>query len=128
MMQAEYLNKYIIFISWSKEVPCQVTYTTDPGFSGKRLRWYLLKIWSFDFIFVTLIVLTPITTFITTSKSPNMLCGSCYGASSGCCNTCSDVRNAYRANKWNFNSSLVYQCTTINIGNKSTHPFLFCFS
>lgn len=29
-----------------------------------------------------------------------MDCGSCYGAADGCCNTCEEVKEAYRQKKW----------------------------
>lgn len=32
-------------------------------------------------------------------KAQNDYCGSCYGQKSGCCNTCKDVRKAFKANK-----------------------------
>ena len=37
-------------------------------------------------------------------------CGSCYGAMSGCCNTCEDVRAAYEAKSWALNEANVAQC------------------
>eukprot|EP00002_Diphylleia_rotans_P005152 TRINITY_DN1426_c0_g1_i1.p1 TRINITY_DN1426_c0_g1~~TRINITY_DN1426_c0_g1_i1.p1 ORF type:complete len:373 (+),score=80.16 TRINITY_DN1426_c0_g1_i1:46-1164(+) len=45
-------------------------------------------------------------------------CGSCYGAepdAESCCNTCADVRNAYRKKGWAFvNSQLMEQCVAEN--------------
>lgn len=36
----------------------------------------------------------------------------CYGANSGVCNTCNDVVNAYKANKWRYNTRDFAQCKT----------------
>lgn len=40
------------------------------------------------------------------------VCGDCYGAGQPgqCCNTCEDVRAAYRTKGWNFNMATVTQC------------------
>ena len=38
-------------------------------------------------------------------------CGYCYGASNGCCKTCIDVKVAYQLKNWDFNPSLIEQCT-----------------
>ena len=38
-------------------------------------------------------------------------CGGCYGAMSGCCNTCEDVRAAYKAKNWAFNAGLISKCS-----------------
>ena len=40
-------------------------------------------------------------------------CGSCYGAESGCCNTCEDVRAAYKEKNWSFNEASITQCKGI---------------
>jgi len=49
-----------------------------------------------------------------TSDHPTGYCGSCYGAESKkgqCCNTCEDVREAYRSRGWSFsNSQQIEQC------------------
>ena len=37
-------------------------------------------------------------------------CLSCYGAKDGCCNTCSDVRDAYRQKNWAFRPEEFEQC------------------
>ena len=39
-----------------------------------------------------------------------MACGSCYGARDGCCNTCGDVRDAYRQKNWAFHPASFDQC------------------
>ncbi|XP_018330661.1 endoplasmic reticulum-Golgi intermediate compartment protein 3 [Agrilus planipennis] len=50
----------------------------------------------------------------TTIKATNesVKCGSCYGAKEGCCNTCSEVREAYREKRWAFpeNPESIEQC------------------
>ena len=38
-------------------------------------------------------------------------CGYCYGASNGCCKTCIDVKVANQLKNWDFNPSLIEQCT-----------------
>ncbi|XP_030746045.1 endoplasmic reticulum-Golgi intermediate compartment protein 3 isoform X1 [Sitophilus oryzae] len=35
-----------------------------------------------------------------TQKNQTDYCGSCYGAREGCCNTCEEVRDAYRIKRW----------------------------
>ncbi len=42
-------------------------------------------------------------------KAANM-CNTCYGANPGCCWTCDDVLNAYRARFWWYNSVDFHQC------------------
>merc|ERR1711981_185104 len=37
-------------------------------------------------------------------------CGSCFGAKEGCCNTCNDVREAYRIKTWKFDPRGIEQC------------------
>jgi len=51
------------------------------------------------------------TTTSTTTEKP--ACGSCYGAETEerkCCNTCNEVRDAYRAKTWKFDPRGVEQC------------------
>ncbi len=56
------------------------------------------------------------STTTTTSKSSNVSeCLSCYGAEQPeskilCCNTCNDVRNAYRTKGWQFVPQVIEQC------------------
>ena len=45
-----------------------------------------------------------------TTKPKN--CGNCNGASSGCCNTCYDVKVAYQLKNWAFIPSLIEQCAS----------------
>lgn len=48
-----------------------------------------------------------------TEKPKEVLCGDCYGAKQNethCCNTCQDVIEAYRAKKWDPNTSAFDQC------------------
>uniref|UniRef100_A0A0K0FDJ3 Endoplasmic reticulum-Golgi intermediate compartment protein 3 n=1 Tax=Strongyloides venezuelensis TaxID=75913 RepID=A0A0K0FDJ3_STRVS len=46
----------------------------------------------------------------TTPLPPNY-CGSCYGASTGCCNTCDEVREAYQLRGWSIqNLDNIEQC------------------
>ena len=52
----------------------------------------------------------------------NTACGSCYGASDGCCNTCSDVIAAYNAAKLIFDKSEFVQCGKQKY---SVEPLLF---
>ena len=51
-------------------------------------------------------------TLETTSKA----CKSCYGARDGCCDTCADVREAYRKKNWAFQPENFEQC----IGEKNS--------
>jgi len=46
----------------------------------------------------------------TTDIVPLKACKSCYGAADGCCNTCADVREAYRKKNWAFNPDNFEQC------------------
>ena len=39
---------------------------------------------------------------VTESSAAVISCGSCYGAKEGCCDTCADVRDAYRLKVYNF--------------------------
>ena len=48
-----------------------------------------------------------------TNKEGNETCGSCYGAETEdhkCCNTCNDVRDAYRIKTWKFDPRGIEQC------------------
>ena len=47
------------------------------------------------------------------TSSSNATCGSCYGAETEekkCCNTCNDVRDAYRLKTWKFDPRGIEQC------------------
>ena len=47
------------------------------------------------------------------TSSGNATCGSCYGAETEekkCCNTCNDVREAYRIKTWKFDPRGIEQC------------------
>jgi endoplasmic reticulum-Golgi intermediate compartment protein 3 len=49
----------------------------------------------------------------TANNNGNPQCGSCYGAEdehTPCCNTCSELRNAYKAKGWALNTENVEQC------------------
>ncbi|XP_050438200.1 endoplasmic reticulum-Golgi intermediate compartment protein 3 [Adelges cooleyi] len=53
-------------------------------------------------------------------------CGSCYGAESSsilCCNTCDDVRRAYKLKSWDFNPSVIEQCKNQNSNSSSENAF-----
>jgi len=53
------------------------------------------------------------------SELPPNYCGSCYGARRGCCNTCDEVKEAYAAKGWSFNSpGKVEQCVREGYGDK----------
>ena len=47
-------------------------------------------------------------------KTCGCSCGSCYGADtpidSKCCNTCDDVKKAYKEKGWTFQPELIQQC------------------
>ena len=48
-----------------------------------------------------------------TNREGNETCGSCYGAETPdkkCCNTCNDVRDAYRIKTWKFDPRGIEQC------------------
>jgi hypothetical protein len=49
-------------------------------------------------------------------------CGNCYGAGDAgqCCNTCDDVRNAYKRKGWQFDPQTVEQCTREGFGGDAT--------
>uniref|UniRef100_A0A0K0E9C5 Endoplasmic reticulum-Golgi intermediate compartment protein 3 n=1 Tax=Strongyloides stercoralis TaxID=6248 RepID=A0A0K0E9C5_STRER len=54
---------------------------------------------------------TIISNNITTTTVPENYCGSCYGAATGCCNTCEDVRSAYEQRGWSIEDlDKVEQC------------------
>ena len=46
----------------------------------------------------------------TTEAASLKICKSCYGAADGCCDTCADVREAYRKKNWAFNPDNFEQC------------------
>ena len=43
-------------------------------------------------------------------ENSTVYCGSCFGAKEGCCNTCNDVREAYRIKTWKFDPRGIEQC------------------
>ena len=51
-------------------------------------------------------------TAINQMREDQNYCGSCYGAlpEEACCNSCEDVRNAYKGKGWNFNPAVLQQC------------------
>ncbi|CAG9767894.1 unnamed protein product [Ceutorhynchus assimilis] len=51
-------------------------------------------------------------------------CGSCYGAREGCCNTCEEVREAYRAKRWALdNVENIEQCKHEKFSEKLKSAF-----
>lgn len=48
-------------------------------------------------------------------------CGSCYGARDGCCNTCEEVREAYRWVQYLFMILMDYMCNII-LNDKYRQP------
>ncbi|XP_066148708.1 endoplasmic reticulum-Golgi intermediate compartment protein 3 [Euwallacea fornicatus] len=59
-----------------------------------------------------------------TTKNKTEYCGSCYGARDGCCNTCEDVREAYRAKRWALdNVENIEQCKEEKFGEKLKTAF-----
>ena len=53
---------------------------------------------------------------VTPSSTTEKVCKSCYGAREGCCNTCAEVREAYRQKNWAFQGENFEQC----FGEKNT--------
>jgi len=67
------------------------------------------------------------------AKEPVMVdgCGSCYGAgeSGECCNTCNDIRTAYRKKGWAFNlETTVELCVELWPACRPLFEVLFCFA
>lgn len=56
-----------------------------------------------------------------------VLCGSCYGAAlneSQCCNTCEDVKEAYRIRKWKIGDlNSIEQCKNERVADKLRDVF-----
>ncbi|VDM10326.1 unnamed protein product [Wuchereria bancrofti] len=51
------------------------------------------------------------TTTVSSAPASQILCGSCYGAKDGCCNTCEEVKEAYIKKGWELvNIETVEQC------------------
>ncbi|KAL1501458.1 hypothetical protein ABEB36_006774 [Hypothenemus hampei] len=57
-------------------------------------------------------------------KNKTEYCGSCYGAREGCCNTCEEVREAYREKRWALDHlETIEQCKEEKFSEKLKNAF-----